>query len=256
MKKLILSLFAVATIFVACDKDDNLDSVTIAPEVEVSVGNPNDINIDALIERLISSDYTAPKGSASSARTSTAPCVADARTVPTGATNFISYEVFLSGSDLRAVLRSEDSPAVAGFTPLATVYLAQTGGNSFNVVLNGNIISSGESAGLIGLMSVPNFIVVENLDANGLYIERGTTAASGLDCSAAPPANWTSSVSGDITTWTHATYGSYTIQGAPFPLTGFLATVATNNSGNTVSNYAGTSSSTVSDRIRDDFDGE
>ena len=240
MKKLILSLFAIATVFVACNKESIDSADPIAAEIEdVQVG-VTDVDIDALIERLSSFDTSSlsSKGFASSAR-STAPCVADARVAPTGASNYISYEVFLNGSDLRAVLRSEDSPALASFRALATVFLVHTTGNDFNVVLNGNVVSSGSSVGLIGLMRAPEFIAVENLNANGLYTGRGTTAASGLDCTAAPAASWTSDAAGLV--WTHPTHGSYTLSEAPFPLSGWLAT--TSEVGHL--NYAGTASNTV-----------
>ena len=252
MKKLLYTLFAFAIVIVACEKDmdDNYDASSISP-IEAEVVTP-DLDIDALVARLSSFDVKSmPKSNGPSTARSTSPCVADTRVAPTGATNYISYEVFLNGTNLHAVLRSEDSPAVAALTPLVTVYLVQDGtGSDFDVIVNGSTISSGTSAGLIGLMALPTFIAVEDLDGNGLYTGRGTTAAAGLDCVASTPVtqSWVEDPAG---TWTHPVHGQYVITNAPFPLTGFLATTSETDS----ANYAGTTEQAVRDAIEADLDG-
>ena len=85
MKKLILSLFAVATMFVACDKDDNLDQAAIAPDMEVSVNNANDVDVDGLVGRLISS--TRKNGTKSSSASKDAVRGTSTITIFTGVVN-------------------------------------------------------------------------------------------------------------------------------------------------------------------------
>ena len=65
---------------------------------------------------------------------------------------------------------------------------------------------------------------------------------------------WTAGTGADSNLFSHATYGSYRVTAAPFPLTGFLATVVSDStSPANTNNYAGTSEQAVRDAIEANF---
>ena len=242
MKKLLLTIFAI-TALVACDKDAydqdvvNINVVEQAEEINASIDI--DYDIDGLIDRLLDLDLNSKsisgKGSASTARTVNADvaCAADARSL-SGYTNYLSYEIFSRGSSNFGLIRSEGNLPVAAFSPILTIWLAHSSGDNFDVVVNGNVVSSGTSAGLIGLFAVPNLVSVENLNDRFIYTGAGTTAAAGLDCLNASD--------------------YYDVQPAPFPLNGFLATInAALPAGKTSANYAGTTMEAVINAINADI---
>ena len=67
-------------------------------------------------------------------------------------------------------------------------------------------------------------------------------------------AAWTAGTGADSNLFTHADLGSYRVTAAPFPLTGFLATVVSDStSPANTNNYAGTSEQAVRDAIEANF---
>ena len=264
MKKLLYTLFAFALI-VACEKDMDDNYTNSINPIEVEVSNL-DLITENIVSRLSGSNFSIPtpskkaKGSASTARTgtATATCI-DARADRSG--NRLDGEVIFDGTNYFLLIRDEAEVGVGPFTPLLTVsFVKSADGSTFQVYSNGTAVGSAKSlsSGFSNLFEAPftAFTFVESINEYGDYLADSSLAAAGLTCSTAPAVSWSSSTSGDVTTWTHPTYGSYTIQGAPFPLSGFLATMVTNTSGNTVLNYAGTTSSSVKTEIEDDYDGE
>ena len=240
MKKLLYTLFAFALI-VACDKDmdDNYDSSSINPiEAEVEISAETLSIVDALVSRLengLPSDKGVKGTSGFTARTGDA-CADDTRSL-TGYTNYLSYEIFIDGGNNYGLIRSEENlPISDQISPFLTIWLAQDGtGNNFDVVVNGAVVSSGTSAGLIGLFAAPELVAMENLNAAFVYTGVGdVTIASCTAATGGSTEVWAPSADG--LTWTHPTHGSYTLSAAPFPLTGILATTSESHS----ANYAGT----------------
>ena len=262
MKKLLYTLFAFALI-VACEKDmdDNYDSSSINP-IEAEVSN---LDIDAIVGDLVSRwtangiSVPSTKGSVSTARNTGTACAEDTRDGQTidGETDYISYEIAIINGRNFGIARSDADSPLAAFTPLVTVYFVNKGSNNVNIVVNGSVVNSFNNAQFIPLFAngAPlNGGYVENLNAAFIYLTPGTLADAGVACTAAAPASW-----GESSTtpglFELAGVGSYTIAPAPFPLTGFLATMSTNDTSHTVSNYAGTTSSSVHDEIRGDYAG-
>ena len=258
MKKLLYTLFAFA-IIVACDKDmdDNYDSSSISPiEAQVEVSDETMSIIDGLISRLengLPSDKGI-KGTSRITSRSGDSCAIDARSL-TGYTNYISYEIFTDAttSSNFGLIRSEENiPVSDAITPIITVWLAQDGsGNDFDVLVNGAVVSSGNSAGLIGLMAVPNLRSMEAL--NAAFIFTGVGDVTIADCTAAATGSWTENPT-DAGLFELAGMGSYRLTPAPFPLTGMLATVVTDDTtSDDTNNYAGTDANAVHTAIRANF---
>ena len=252
MKKLLYTLFALA-IIVACDKDmdDNYGSSSINPiEAEVEIDDNTKSIVDALISRLengLPSDKGV-KGTSGLTARSGDDCAADTRSL-SGYTNYLSYEIFIDGGNNYGLIRSEEANPVSDqISPILTIWLAQDGsGNDFDVIVNGNVVSSGNSAGLIGLFGVPNLKAMENLNATFVYTGVGDVTIA--DCTEAT-GSWTESDG----LFSLAGVGSYRLTPAPFPLTGMLATVVSkDDSANVVANYAGTTADAVNTAIRADF---
>ena len=266
MKKILLTLFAVAAVVIACDKDaldqeiSNINVLEQSEEINASLDISDDF-INGLVERL--SNYEAPtstsKGSASTARNTGTACAdnVDATPVIGGVsyTNRFDLDYFAVGNQNYLLVRSEDAPATAAFTPTFSFSLAKSSDNRLVVIINGAASVRGTLSNTFSnLFELPEFSLVETADADLNYSGDSTLAASGLECSGGG-AEWTSTTANGVTTWTHPTLGSFTIQGAPFPLSGFLARMGTNNSGHTVLNYAGSTSESVYDEIVGDYAG-
>ena len=254
-------LFAFA-IIVACEKDtdDNYDSSSINP-IEAEVSNLDiDTIVGDLVSRWTANGISVPssKGSVSTARSTGTACVEDTRDGLTidGETDYISYEIAIINGRNFGIARSDADSPLAAFTPLVTVYFVNKGSNNVNIVVNGSVVNSFNNAQFIPLFAngAPlNGGYVENLNAAFIYLTPGTLADAGIACTAAAPATW---VPGDNGLFSLTGVGSYRLSPAPFPLTGFLATMETNDTSNTVRNYAGTTSSSVHDAIRGDYAGE
>ena len=273
MKKILLTLFAAASIFVACDKDNSLE-----PLVEIETAQDSYLDLSDVKDILNEIGFTGdlqntpvPKGYVSSARTNgestTTNCFDSRPDVPTGKTAFDIQYLPIDDSQGYLFLRGGGDIPLALNRPIVRFLI---GSANEPIQLQLFLFNNGAFGQAIPLGPTPynaglTFIAADgvlSIDRTNLYLDTvtpnvtETAADAGVACSTAAPVAWESTQSNGITTFTHATYGSYTIQGAPCPLSGFLATMVTNDSGNSVRNYAGTSSSTVSDRIRDDFDGE
>ena len=270
MKKLLLTLFAAAAVFVACDKDnDQLESIEVN---NVEVNSPiNSIIVDAeafisgLASNVPKSDIEAYENSESSARTGAA------------GSDWIHAIFFrFGGANIPLVyLNSEAEAEVCAengqVSVLYTLETASSGATRLKIeVIDGAGVAQAASYSTIGasLRSAYNTLFAGSLGylsrANASFtgVETGsvpqlsTLASNGIDFSCTPTVadEWTSDSSG---LFTNPAYpgSSYRVTPAPFPLTGFLATVVDNASGNTVSNYAGTTSTSVEDEIEDDFEG-
>ena len=258
MKKLLLTLFAAAAVFVACDKDnDQLDTMVIEPAVSDFDSNAM---LDNIVSRLSGGDFTLPasdKGSASSARTGS--CV-DARTAGDRFGNRLDGEVIANASgEFFLLIRDEAEVGVGAFTPVLKIsFVKSADGSTFQVYSNGVAVGSSKplSTGFSALFEAPftGFTFVESINMYGDYLADSSLAAAGISCSTAPPVGWTSSTSSDVTTFTHPTFGSYTVQGAPFPLSGYLATVVTQGTNPGTANYAGTTMGSVTSTIQNDFE--
>ena len=245
MKKLILSLFAVAMVFVACNKEETLVEPMANELEEIQVSQPTDLSdiIDSSFEFL--GDIEVPKGEASSARTGAE------------GTRWLHIIFFDHNSQNLALLRGEAADEscwgnLPGFAH-STLYTWDTSNDMLTVVVED---ASGESAPVPRAQSAANATRFDRLFAPGSTTNRirvtnarrsraitGTPpAASELDFGCAP----------DLT-------GAYDITPAPFPLTGFLATI--NSSFDFLgagldadaANYAGTSTSTVIEAIERDI---
>ena len=273
MKKILLTLFAVAAVVIACDKDaldqdvNNINVLEQAEEINASVDLDTDAIIGSIIERWTGDGLSVPsskKGTASTARTTTTiDCVEDTRDGLTidGETDYISYEIAVINGRNFGIARSDADSPLGAFTPLVTVYFVNKGSNNVNIVVNGAVVNSFNNAGFIPLFAngAPlNGGYVENLNAAFIYLTPGTLADAGVACTAAVEADWSESPS-TPGLWEHATYGSYQLSNAPFPLSGVLARVM--SEGTDVSgtlNYAASGSMTdnaaVREAIENDFE--
>ena len=248
MKKLLLTLFAVAAVFVACDKEEAIDiqepTVIEMDEANASIEISDDF-IDGLVSRL--SNYeVAPKNGPSSARTtSTTPCAdnVDATPVIGGVsyTNRFDLDYFANSGQNYLLVRSEDASATAEFTPTFSFALAKNSDNRLVVIINGAATVRGTlSTTFSNLFEIPGFSLVETADADLNYSGDSTLAAAGLECS------------GGGVDYT----GFYTVTPAPFPLTGFLARITGDLTGignGTSLNYAASTEAAVREAIENDI---
>ena len=278
MKKILLTLFAVAAVFVACDKDglyqeiSNINVLEQADEINASVEISEKEAIDLLsslignISDLPEGDlfYNAPKkakGSASTARTSDGSC-GDER----GAGDFITLTYFQNANELAVLVRSEDNIPVTipdsevslelTYILSGSTYTIRNEGTGFNV-------ASGltPSAGLLAAFGNPLNLLyrVNSANAPQAVLTGALRVAAGIDC-VGQSIGWTEDGS-VIGLFTHPTYGSYQLSDAPFPLSGVLARVMSDDAptGGATLNYAAAGSMTdnaaVRAAIEGDFDG-
>ena len=276
MKKLLYTLFAFA-IIVACEKDmdENYDSSSINPiEAEVQSGISKEEAVDLLNsllgeistvseENLFYVAPKAPKGSASTARTSDGSCGDDRPT--TG--NFITLTYFNNANDRGVLVRSEergnvtipDSQVSLELTYIltGTTYSIRNEGTGFNIATN-----LAASSALQSSFGAPlNLVYRVNASNAPVALLTGTLRANvGIDCTPSPSTgsfDW-QLISGSTDMYENtdpAITATYRLSPAPFPLTGMLATIVTADSDNASANYAGTSSSTVRGAIEDDIEG-
>ena len=245
MKKILLTLFAVAAVFVACDKDGldqditNINVVEQANEIDASV--EVDALVSSIVDRWTSKDFsssTTSKGSASTARTSTDPCSEDLRDGLTigGSTDYISYEVFIhtDGSNYAAVRNEDENGLRAAITPLVTLYFVNLGNGVTAIYTSatGSEVTRFTSVGFGVLYNNAILsLALENLNAGFEYISDGSLSAAGLDCSG--------------TTETQINIRDYyDFTSAPFPLNGVLATKKASAPA-ALLNYAGTSEASM-----------
>ena len=254
MKKLLLTLFAVAAVFVACDKDaldqdvSNINVLEQAEEINASLDI--DFDYDALVARLtgknLSSSDKSDKGSASTARNTgtNVACGDDERDGLTidGETDYITYELATINGNNYGVIRSEELTRTAAFTPVATITFVNKGSGLTKIFVNGEYVNEFTSVPFGNLYAdsalrtsadVP-FAYIENLNSNFIYIGDGTAASAGLSCIYAGQ--------------------YYEVTPAPFPLNGFLATLrGALPTGMDSANYAGTTEAAVRAAIEADI---
>ena len=276
MKKILLTLIAVAAVFVACDKDAYDQEVMNINVIE------QDIKVDALNEVKsilngldLGESLYAPSvkinKSNLTARTSTAADCHDNRPdAPNGKkTADFQFLPISGGNQGWFVIRGTGNIPLELNRPIVR-FLVGTSSEDIQLQLHlqnasGDYVTmlplgtTPYSAAIDAVFAAADFLSVDKAD---VYLDsvtpnvEETASDAGIACSAGTPASsWSSSTANGVTTWTHPTLGSFTIEGAPFPLSGFLATMGTNDSGNTVRNYAGTTSSSVYDAITGDYDG-
>ena len=249
MKKILLTLFAVAAVFVACDKDAydedvaNINVIEAAQEIGASVSF--DGAIDSSFEFIGSVE--APKGSSNTTNK-----------VGASGTRWLHIIFFDHSGQNLALLRGEGAEEscwgnLPGFAH-STLYTWDTNTDTLTVVVED---ASGESAPVSRPQSAANATRFDRLFAVDSTTDRirvtntrrsraitGTPpAASALDFGCIP-----------------ALMGNaYRITPAPFPLSGFLATIdasfdfVTYGLDADASNYAGTSEQDVIDAIEADI---
>ena len=239
MKKLLLSLFAVATVFVACDKEAIDVQEPTAIEIEeanASVG----ISVDAegFINSLAGS-VTKGEIEASSAR------------VGAAGTQWIHVVFFTFGSSNipLAYLRSDDTaevcPENGQVSVLYTLETAPSGASRLaidQIQSDGTVIPTAYSN--IGVSLRANYATLFGQTINRLSRARADfsgvadgnvpsltlLASNGIDFDCAPAINdeWVTSDTSYPKTSTNEAYpgSSFTVDRAPFPLTGFLTRIA------------------------------
>ena len=244
MKKLLLSLFAIATIFVACDKEENLVEPMANELEEIQVSQPTDFSdmIDSSFDFI--GDIDVPKGESSSSK------------VGASGTQWIHAIFFDHGSQNVVLLRGSGAEeACWGNLPTfasSTLYTWDTATDMLTVVVEN---ASGESAPRSRPQSAGSAARYDRLfGSTTLNRIRVTNSRRSAAITGTPPAIslFDFSCSPDLT-------GAYDITPAPFPLTGFLATI--NSSFDFLgagldadaANYAGTSTSTVIEAIERDI---
>ena len=236
MKKLLFALFTFALVIIACEKDmDDYGTTNIAPiEAEVEVSS-SDIDVDGLIDRLISSTQKNGK-KVTSSTAKTAVRGTSIITIFTGVSNGFLYEIAFDD----VVSWCNNS---SGLTQL-TLFLNSAGDTEIKV---------GDNSGPI-VATVPGIEFLFTLDiAQGLRIsaatrvlENAVNTAGVYSFTDATSYNFVCAAAGPAVT----TY--YDVTPAPFPLTGFLATINSTFTG-TSANYAGTTEAAVRAAIEADI---
>ena len=211
MKKILLTLFAVAAIFVACDKDGldqditNINVLEQADEIGASI--ENDLDVDGIVDELLknlSSFGNQKRGQAN-------------LTSKTG--DFVAVHIFtISGqTDRFLILADETNDDFCFPGSVATVFFDNVNGD-------GSQLNVEDEAGVVSISLTGNFAaffaggnnVLVRLNAENKAADRGdfdagnTATLSGTD--------FTFSCAMDFTS-------IYTVSPAPFPLTGFLARI-------------------------------
>ena len=269
MKKILLTLFAVAAI-VACDKDDmynDSSSINVLQEAE-EIGASVDLEIDA--ESFIN-------GLANSVtKEEIANYEASKLTKRTGAANtewlHVVFFTFGSSNTPLAYLRSDDTAEIcAEGGQISVIYTLETAGNGNSRLKIERIDGDGTvrpaSYSNIGASLRTNYATLFSNTIDRVYranpgfsgIVPGTVpsltllANNGIDFVCGPVDEWINDGTG---LWTNPVYPGYSYRTttAPFPLSGFLATIVTKPSGDVSANYAGTGMSDVTGAIETDIE--
>ena len=261
MKKILLTLFAVAAIFVACDKDGldqeitNINVLEQAEEINASVEVSSDIDLEALTARLVrlsenSKQY--PKKDRSTART---------------AGGYIVIAGIVDGNNYYEYLFSDDIPYCDLPSGILELFLVPNGTTL-------DIKIGSETAPTINNIDVDLTGLFTLTLSEGLKVDLTTLDVELVDGSGAPSFTFAGGDAKDFTCagwefddasgmWSHPDFGSYRITAAPFPLSGLLATVVSVESGVQSAHYAASGSMTdaanalhaLNARIQADFDG-
>ena len=267
MKKVLLTLFAVAAVFVACDKEAIDIQEPIASELEdINVSSPIIVDAEAFINSLASnvtaeeiSDF---KNNASSARTGAAGSdwihaiffTFGSSNIPLVYLNSeAEAEVCAEGGQVSVLYTLETAPS--GATRLKIEAIDGTG--AAQAVQYSNIGSSLRTAYNTLFAGGLGYLSRANADFTGVTTgsvpQLATLAGQGIDFACGAADEWTSDASG---LYTNPAYpgSSYRLTPAPFPLTGFLATIVDMASGSSSANYAGTGEDAVKDAIEGDIE--
>ena len=246
MKKLILSLFAIATVFVACDKeafDTQEPTVLELEEANVSMEAETPLADDLLT--LISNLQDAKLPDAEPGLETLSARGSDYLNLTFFTFNNEPYITFLdeSNDDLRCII---GAPGVSGVN---SIYFDNVNGDGSAIAV--------EDAQENVVTTVTGDFAAFFADANNSIIK--LTATYDIVASEALNAHNRVSVSGaDIKLACAADF--YTVSSAPFPLNGFLATIddaagLTAAFGGSSPNFAGTLmgsvTSTIEDNIKD-----
>ena len=254
MKKLILTLFAAATVFVACDKDDNQsadNSFTIENEVAVDMSEVTDI-LNGL--GFTGADVQGKDGEASSARTSgestAANCIDNRPDVPAGMTAIDFQYLPIDASSGYFVTRGGGDTPLLLNRPIVRFLIGTSSEDVQLQLLNAGAVIPLGTTGYSPVFPILAADGYFTLDRTDLYLDSltggsgVTPAAAGLACAAGTP---------DVSSY-------YEVVPAPFPLTGFLAHILSGQEGNftgSSANYAGTDRDEVIREIeRDINDGQ
>ena len=254
MKKILYTLFAFA-IIVACEKDTVEMDVTNINSIEevVDADFVSQEEIDAIVNDLLENLQNFGKSKRGQANL-------------TGkGQDFVAIYIFSRGGIryMAFVDESNDDLVFPSDLTVATLYFDNGNGDGSALVvenadeveqlrLNGNFADFFSGAN--------NELIQVTPRHRGTFDAANAVTVNGVSFSfaEAAPAGWTGSTANGITTMTNADLGTYTIQDAPFPLTGFLATFGTKTGAaatRTINNYAGTTSSSVMTEIENDFAG-
>ena len=249
MKKLLLTLFAVAAVFVACDKDaldQDITNINVLEQAE-EIGASVDLTgaIDSSFEFIGSVDI--PKESSN-----------ETSKVGASGTRWLHIIFFDHGSQNLALLRGEGATEscwgnLPGFAH-STLYTWDSSSNTLTVVVED---ASGESAPTPRVQSAANAVRFNRLFAPASTTDRirVTNSRRSRAITGTPPAASTF----DFGCIPALMGNAYSITPAPFPLNGFLATI--NSSFDFVTygldadadNYAGTSEAAVIEAIENDI---
>ena len=242
MKKLLFTLFAFALVIVACEKDmDDNASYSINPiEAEVEVSS-SDIDVDGLVDRLISS--TSKNGPKSSSITSKDAVRGTSHiTIYTGVVNGYLYEIAFDDT----VTFCDNT---SGLTQL-TLTLDSSGGTDVRI---------GDETGF-SVVNVPGIEFLFTLDINqGLRISAADLVVENSVVVTTNVFPFNGGVSYNFVcagSTTPDVSGMYGVTRAPFPLTGFLATITgdiTSVGDGVSANYAGTDERGVRNAVEGDI---
>ena len=259
MKKLLYTLFAFALI-VACEKDmDDKPSYSVSP-IEASV---EELDLSAVKDILNDIGFTSelqnmplPKGYDSNltARTSgestAANCFDNRPDVPAGKTAFDIQYLPIDSSEGYLFLRGGGDIPLALNRPIVRFLI---GGANEPIQLQLFLFVNGSFGSAIPLGPTPynfglTFIAADgviSIDRTNLYLDSVTPSVTetsddaGVTCGASTPVT-----------------SHYTVTPAPFPLSGFLATIISGEEANftgSSANYAGTTEAAVRAAIEADI---
>ena len=272
MKKILLTLITVAAVFVACDKD-GLET-ELSPNAIIEQAEEINASIDqtSMNERAIEilntfSGRVSTKGVSNLTSRST--------TIDYAGLGSVQIGFFVQDGNNYAHIRSEEFAnacfADASFNAVYTFVDATTINVDYvDPAFNDFTYNpEGDHDAVVSVFQLDSYLSTLQLSAAGTYVDGGafwlgeTEHAGTFDftCTGTPQASaWIPSApdANGIITVTHATLGSYTLQAAPFPLTGWLSTQGPKTgdaASRTVRNYAGTASNTVMSEIQDDYEG-
>ena len=262
MKKLILSLFAVAMVFVACNKEDSM--VDSTPELSVTVGEVDlESRFNAFNDFLRGATFTPSEKSNSPS---------SARGGDNGS-DWVELIWFAHGTE-HYVFTQPENLGNADYSNIgAGVSNIYRETYSYRASSQEVHIQVGEGAGAVfpipadlqalymsAFADQNSALYFANLDGSTWTFREGALP-TGTNFNFAPSAPLTFDwrlIAGSTDTYENTNpdiTATYRVSPAPFPLSGSLATIVTSDSDNASANYAGTSSSTVIDAIQADIEG-